>query len=116
MCVAPKTHNLYGKIIISKNAIKHVAVTTAAECYGVASIGRRRRTKSGLSQTKYGSSACKVSCENNRIDVTVSLFLKFGVTIDPVIESVRRAVRYNVETFTGMTVECVNINVLGIRN
>jgi len=97
--VAPKTHNLYGKIVISKKAIRQVILTTAADCYGIASVR-----------------SAKMSHENNRIEVAVSLFLKFGVTIDPVIESVRRAVRYNVETFSGMTVEYVNINVLGIRN
>jgi len=97
--VAPKTSNLYGKIIISKKAIKQVVMAVAADCYGVASVR--------------GSS---MACENNRIDVSVSLHLKFGVTIDPVIESLRRALKYNVETFTGMTVECVNIDVLGIKN
>ena len=97
--MAPRTSNLYGKIIISKRAIKHIIVATVGECYGVASVA-----------------SANVKCENNRIDLIVKLHLKFGVTIDPVIESVRRAVKYNVETFTGMTVDCVNIDVLGIRN
>ena len=97
--MAPRTSNLYGKITITKRAIKHVIVATVGECYGVAAVG-----------------GTNVKCENNRIDVSVLLHLKFGVTIDPVIESVRRAIKYNVETFTGMTVECVNIDVLGIRN
>jgi len=72
---------------------------TAAECYGIASVG-----------------GAKVTAEDNRIDVSVMLHLKFGVTMDPVIESVRRAVKYNVETFTGMTVDTVNIDILGIKN
>jgi len=97
--VAPRTNKLYGKIIISKKAIKHVVTATTAECYGVAQVR-----------------AAGVTCEDNRIDASVDLYLKFGVTIDPVIESVRRAIKYNVETFTGMTVECVDINVLGIIN
>lgn len=96
--MSPRTSNLYGKIIISKTAIKHVIVATVSECYGVAAVA-----------------SANVKCENNRIDLKVMLYLKFGVTIDPVIESVRRAIKYNVETFTGMTVDCVNIDVLGIR-
>jgi len=85
--------------MISKRAIVHVAVRAASECYGISSV--------------QGS---KVKNENNKIDVDVSLYLRFGVTVDPVIESVRRAIKYNVESFTGMTVECVNIDVLGIQN
>jgi len=57
-----------------------------------------------------------IKCDKNRIDVSIILYLRFGVTIDPVIESIRRAVKYNVETFTGMTVDIVNIDVCGIRN
>jgi len=97
--VVPKTSNLYGKIIISKSAIKQVVLATAVECYGVAQVGRAR-----------------VACEDNRIEATVAVFLKFGVTIDPVIDSIRRAIKYNVENFTGMTVDSVNIDVLGIKN
>ena len=97
--MSPRTSNLYGKIIISNRAIKHVVTATSAECYGVA-----------------WARAGKLSAENNRINVSVNIYLKFGVTIDPVIGSVRRAIKYNVESFTGMIVECVNINVLGIRH
>jgi uncharacterized alkaline shock family protein YloU len=93
-----RTSNLYGKIIISKRAIGDVAFASAAESYGVAYV-------KGVSvSTKH------------QIAVTVYLYLKFGVTVDPVIESIRRAVKFNVESFTGMTVACVDIDVLGIRN
>ena len=97
--MAPRTSNLYGKITISKQAIKHVVTATAGECYGIA-------------WAKAGS----VMCEDNHINISVNMYLKFGVTIDPVIDSVRRAIKYNVETFTGMIVETVDINVLGIKN
>ena len=110
--MAPRTSNLYGKITITRRAIRHVVIAATKECYGVASVGGRRKTTGRIASRK----ACKVECENNRIDVSIKLYLKFGVTIDPVIESIRRAIKYNVETFTGMTVERVNIDVLGIRN
>ena len=99
--MAPRTSNLYGKIVITRRAIKHVVLATAGECYGVAGVG------------KWGA---RVICENNHIEVSVAVYLKFGVTVDPVIDSIRRAIKYNVENFTGMTVDCVNIDVLGIKN
>jgi len=112
--MAPRTSNLYGKIIISRQAIRQVVVATAAECYGVAEVGRHSLNRKGAKKSsKYGVS---ISCEDNRIDVSVPIYLKFGVTIDPVIESIRRAVKFNVESFTGMTVDTVNIDILGIKN
>ena len=97
--VSPHTNNLYGRIIITNKAIQHVVLATARECYGISTAKK-----------------VKVGVFGNHIKVSVNLLLKFGVTIDPVIESVRRAIKYNVETFTGMTVDCVNIDVLGIGN
>ena len=97
--MAPRTSNLYGKIVITKSAIKHVVLASSKECYGVAKVR-----------------GAKVTCVDNRIFVNVAFWLKFGVTIDPIIESIRRTIKYNVENFTGMTVECVNIDVLGITN
>jgi uncharacterized alkaline shock family protein YloU len=105
--VAPRTSNLYGKIIISKKAIKQIVIATARETYGVACVGKTRYLE---------YAAASVSCKNNRISVSIMLYLKFGITIDPVLENIRRAIKYNVESFTGMTVDCVNIDVLGILN
>ena len=96
--MAPRTSNLYGKIIISKRAIRHVVLLTCKDTYGVALAPK-----------------VKVRTEGTNIEVSISLYLRFGVTIEPVIESIRRATKYNVETFTGMTASVVNIDVLGIK-
>ena len=95
--VAFRTSNLYGKIVITNNAIRDVVGMTASECYGVA------YSKSGF-----------VTNDNGRISITVKIALKFGVSIDAVLESVRSAIKYDVEKFTGMIVECINIDVMGI--
>jgi len=112
--MAPRTSNLYGKIIITRRAIRHVVVETCKEQYGIACVGKFIKTRAGTRLME--KQAVKVVHMNNRIDISVKLYLKFGVTIDPVIENTRRAIKHNVETFTGMTVECVNIDVLGIQN
>ena len=43
------------------------------------------------------------------------IILKYGVSINAVAESVRRVVKYNVEQFTGMLVDSININVVGVK-
>ena len=45
----------------------------------------------------------------------MQIILKYGVSINAVAESVRRSVKYNVEQFTGMIVDSVNINVVGVK-
>jgi uncharacterized alkaline shock family protein YloU len=97
--VAPHTTNLYGKITITKRAIEQVALAAAREVYGVARVKQ-----------------AKVDCADNKIDVAVKLMLRFGISIDPAIESARSRIKYDVENFTGMTVGLVNIDVLGIAN
>ena len=79
--------------------MRSVVTATASEAYGVA-----------------WARAGRVSALNNRMIIDVRIVLKFGVSIDAVIESVRSAIKYNVEHFSGMIVECVNIDVLGIKN
>jgi uncharacterized alkaline shock family protein YloU len=111
--VIPRTSNLYGEIVITRRAIRHVVIATVKECYGVADIGGRLRghTRGRIAST----TACKVVCNKNKIDISIKLYLKYGVSIDPVIDSIRHTIKYNVETFTGMTVNLVDINVLGIK-
>jgi len=95
----PRTSNLYGKILITERAIRRVAIIASRETCGIANV-----------------QDAKIKCAGNKIEVHVMLYIKFGVSIDPIIEQVRRSIKYNVENFTGMTVEYVNIDVLGIQN
>jgi uncharacterized alkaline shock family protein YloU len=97
--VAPSTRNLYGKIAVTKRAIRQTTLICAQSIYGVAEIKKAK---------------CKT--EGNRIKINVYLYLRCGVPIDPLIDSIRRAIKHNVETFSGMIVTSVNIDVLGIRN
>ena len=57
----------------------------------------------------------KILTIGDRIHIDLQIILKYGVSINAVAESVRRSVKYNVEQFTGMIVDSVNINVVGVR-
>ena len=41
--------------------------------------------------------------------------LKYGVSIGTVTDNLKSTVKYGVEEFTGMIVDSVNINVVGVR-
>ena len=111
------TNNAYGKISISDLAIAKVASHTALEAYGIVEMVSRRFTDSLaiLFKKDTGGRGIKVTTSGNRIYVDVYVIMKYGVSIGAVAESLKEAIKYKVEGFTGMIVDTVNVNVLGIK-
>ena len=107
------TNNAYGKISISDLAIAKVASHTAMESYGIVEMVSRRFTDS-LKKDSAGR-GIKVTTSGNRIYVDVYVIMKYGVSINAVAESLKEAIKYKVEVFTGMLVDTVNVNVLGVK-
>ena len=111
------TSNAYGKITISDIAIARVASQAAMECYGIVETVSRRFTDS-LSELFHKSSqgrGVKVTTNGDRIYIDVYVIIKFGVSINAVAESLKESVKYRVEKFTGMIVDTVNVNVIGVK-
>lgn len=111
------TSNAYGKISISDLAIAKVASHTAMECYGIVELVSRRFTDSlaELLKKDAGGRGVKVTTSGNRIYVDVYVIIKYGVSIGAVSDSLREAIKYKVENFTGMIVDTVNVNVIGVK-
>ena len=98
------TSNAYGKITISDMAISKVASQAAMECYGIVETVSRRFTDS-LSEL----------FKREPQGRGVYVIIKFGVSINAVAESLKESVKYRVEKFTGMIVDTVNVNVIGVK-
>ena len=111
------TSNAYGKISISDLAITKVASHTAMESYGIVEMVSRRFTDSlaELLKRDTGGKGVKITTSGNRIYIDVYVVMKYGVSIVAVAESLKEAIKYKVERFTGMIVETVNVNVIGVK-
>ena len=111
------TSNAYGQISISDLAIAKVASHTAMECYGIVEMVSRRFTDSlsVLFKKESGGRGIKITTSGNRIYVDVYVIMKYGVSISAVAESLKEAIKYKVEAFTGMIVDTVNVNVIGVK-
>ncbi len=111
------TSNAYGKISISDLAIAKVACQAALESYGIVDTVSRRFTDSlaGLLKKDTGGKGVKVVTSGNRIFIDVDVIIKYGVSIEAVAESLKEAIKYRVEKFTGMIVDTVNVNVIGLK-
>ena len=111
------TNNAYGKISISDLSIAKVACHSALESYGVVEMVSRRLTDRFarfLKRTDDGRGV-KVTTAGNRIYIDLYVIIKYGVSINAVAESLKEAIKYKVEGFTGMLVDTVNVNVIGVK-
>ncbi len=111
------TSNAYGSITITEEAIAQVAGNTALECYGVLDLVSKKLSDSvmDLMKKKSYSRGVRVLTNGDRIYIELYIVIKYGVSIGAVGESLKKAIKYNVEKFTGMVVDTVNINVVGVR-
>lgn len=112
------TNNAYGKISISDTAIAKIAARSAVESYGIVEVYSHRVAKRlvGCSLLRKGAEkAIKVVASGNRIVIDVSVVVKYGVSISAVADSLKEAVKYDVERFTGMIVSAVNVTVVGVK-
>ena len=114
--MAVNTSNVYGKISISDSAIAKVAKNAALECYGIVDTVSRRFTDtlSELFRRPVGK-GIKVVTSGDRIYIDVYVIIKYGVSINAVAESLKEGVKYKVERFTGMIVDTVNVNIIGVK-
>ena len=111
------TNNAYGKISISDLAIAKVASFATMESYGIVKTVSRRFTDSLAEFLKkdVGGRGVRVTSSGNRIYIDVYVVVKYGVSINAVAESLKETVKYKVEYFTGMIVDTVNVNVIGVK-
>lgn len=111
------TSNVYGKISISDLAIAKVASNAALECYGIVDTVSRRFTDSlsELLKKQTGGKGVKVMTNGDRIFIDVYVIIKYGVSINAVAESLKEGIKYKVEKFTGMIVDTVNVNIIGVK-
>ena len=115
--MAVNTSNVFGKISISDSAIAKVAKNAALECYGIVDTVSRKFTDSlsELLKKQTGGRGIKVVTSGDRIYIDVYVIIKYGVSINAVAESLKENVKYKVEKFTGMIVDTVNVNIIGVK-
>ena len=111
------TSNIYGRITITDDAVATVASHAASECYGVAELISNRFSDivaDLFNKKKYGR-GIRVTTMDNRIFLSVYATIKQDINEDAVKESLKRAVAYSVESFSGMRVKAVDVHIVGYK-
>ena len=111
------TVNSYGKISVTNDSIALIVAHSALDVYGVVDLASNKFSDSlrQLFTKKYKPRGIKIKTINDRIIIDLDIILKYGVSINAVAESVKKLVKYNVEQFTRMIVDSININVVGVK-
>jgi len=111
------TSNIYGKISISDKAIAKLVSHACFESYGVVGLDSYRFIDSlkELFRKKDSTKGVIITTVGDRIYINLSIIIKFGVSISAVAESLKEVVKYKVEKFTGMIVDTIDINIIGVK-
>ena len=111
------TANAYGRITVTEEAIAQVAGFTALECYSIVDLVSKKMSDNlaDLFNKRRISRGVRVLTNGDRIFIDLYVIIKYGVSIDAVAESLKKSVKYDVERFTSMVVDTVNVNVVGVK-
>ena len=106
-----------GEITINTDVIATYAGSVAVECFGIVGMAAVNM-KDGLvkllkrDSLKHG---INVTLNENKISLDFHVIVAYGVSIRAVSDNLIANVKYEVEAFTGIEVENINILVEGVR-
>ncbi len=107
----------YGKIIISEDVIADMAGVATTECYGIVGMASKR-FKDGIWEILRRDNLSKgvlIKLSENKLIIEIFIIVSYGVNISEVSQNVMDKVKYNLEAYSGLDIDQVNINVQGVR-
>ena len=107
----------FGSIIIDDQVIASIAGLAAMECYGVVGMASRNATEGIFELLKRDqlTKGIKVTSIDDKLNIDLYIVLQYGIKISVVADNIISRIKYSVETFSGVSVENVNIFVQGVR-
>ena len=106
-----------GQIVIDTDVIATYAGSVAVECFGIVGMAAVN-VKDGLVKLlkrDYLNHGINVTITDNKITLDFHVIVSYGVSISTVSDNLISTVKYQVEEFTGMEIEKINIFVEGVR-
>jgi len=112
-----KVYNENGNVTIDDQAFATLAGLAAMECYGVVGMASKNATEGifELLKREQITKGIKVNAIEDKISIDLYIVLQYGVKISVVADNIISRIKYSVETFSGVSVDNVNIFVQGVR-
>ena len=107
-----------GNVIVDPGVIMQYAGSVAVECFGIvgmAAVNMKDGLVKLLKKDYLNHGISVVISDDNSISIDFHVIVSYGVSIEAVAENLIETVKFKVSSFTGLTVDTINIYVEGVR-
>lgn len=113
-----KTKTEFGELNIGDDVFASLAGISAMESYGIVGMAAKDAKDGFFELLKPDSltKGIKVYIRDNLITIDMYVILEYGVKISVVCKNIIDRIKFNIENFTGLKVDKVNVFVQGIRD
>ena len=111
------TTNYYGRIYITDEAIAQVAGSLALNSIGIAELVSKKFSDSlsDIFKKSRTSRGVRVLTNEDKVYIELFVYVKYGMSIENVSQILKKEIQHGIEEFTGMIVETINVNVVGVK-
>ena len=103
----------YGEIVIAPRVLEKIIAIATAKVDGVHSL-EYKSVSDSLSKRALGRGVYLRTQEDGQISVDIYLYLEYGVAVPKVAVAIQKAVKTAVYNMADVTLDDVNIHVVGI--
>ena len=103
----------YGEIVIAPRVLEKIIAIATAKVDGVHSL-ENKSVSDSLSKRALGRGVYLRTQEDGQISVDIYLYLEYGVAVPKVAVAIQKAVKTAVYNMADVTLDDVNIQVVGI--
>ena len=103
----------YGEIVIAPRVLEKIIAIATAKVDGVHSL-ENESVSDSLSKRALGRGVYLRTQEDGQISVDINLYLEYGVAVPKVAVAIQKAVKTAVYNMADVTLDDVNIHVVGI--
>ena len=103
----------YGEIVIAPRVLEKIIAIATAKVDGVHSL-ENKSVSDSLSKRALGRGVYLCTQEDGQISVDIYLYLEYGVAVPKVAVAIQKAVKTAVYNMADVTLDDVNIHVVGI--
>ena len=103
----------YGEIVIAPRVLEKIIAIATAKVDGVHSL-ENKSVSDSLSKRALGRGVYLRTQEDGQISVDIYLYLEYGVAVPKVAVAIQKAVKAAVYNMADVTLDDVNIHVVGI--
>lgn len=106
-----------GRVLIDEEVIKTYAGSVAVGCFGIVGMAAVNIADGlvKLLKRNYLNHGIGVNFIDNKIIIDFHVIVAYGVNIQTISDTLISTVKYQVEEFTGLKIEKINIFVEGVR-